>query len=167
MIPRTLKNFTLFLDGQPLSGRVEEIELPKIKNKTEEHRAGGMDVPITIDMGMEKLEAKFTLAEYDPAQLRLFGQSENGDVPMVARGAIQRGNEAAVAVIVTMRGRFTEIDMGNWKAGDKTKLTLMVNPNYYKLQIGGVTIYEIDPENMVRAIGGFDQLDSQRIALGM
>ena len=44
--PRVLKNMNLFVDGRGYAGRVDEIELPKLTLKTEEHRAGGMDVPV-------------------------------------------------------------------------------------------------------------------------
>ena len=55
--PRVLKNMNLFVDGRGYAGRVDEIELPKLTLKTEEHRAGGMDVPVLIDLGMDKMES--------------------------------------------------------------------------------------------------------------
>ncbi|WP_410541965.1 phage major tail tube protein [Wolbachia endosymbiont (group A) of Portevinia maculata] len=65
MLPKILKNFNVFVDGRGYAGKIDEITLPKLTIKTEEYRAGGMDIPINIDMGMEKLEADFTFAEYD------------------------------------------------------------------------------------------------------
>ncbi len=57
MLPKILRNFNVFVDGRGYAGKIEEITLPKLTIKTEEYRAGGMDIPISIDMGMEKLEA--------------------------------------------------------------------------------------------------------------
>ena len=45
MIPQILTNLNLYVDGRGFAGRVTEIQLPKLKRKTEEHRAGGMDGP--------------------------------------------------------------------------------------------------------------------------
>ena len=62
-LPRVLKNMNLFVDGRGYAGRIDEIQLPKLTLKTEEHRAGGMDLPVEIDLGMEKLEAELTIAD--------------------------------------------------------------------------------------------------------
>ena len=61
MIPETLANLNLFVDGQSFQGDVTSLTLPKLTLKTEEHRAGGMDMPIELDMGMEKMEPKRTV----------------------------------------------------------------------------------------------------------
>ena len=55
MIPKILKNFNLFIDGRGYAGKCDEVNPPKLNIKSEEYRAGGLDAPIPIDMGMEKL----------------------------------------------------------------------------------------------------------------
>ncbi|WP_425974064.1 phage major tail tube protein [Tepidimonas sp. HKU78] len=72
-LPRVLKNMNLFVDGRGYAGRVDEIQLPKLTLKTEEHRAGGMDLPVELDLGMEKLEAQLTISDFDPELFKLFG----------------------------------------------------------------------------------------------
>ena len=64
MIADVLKNMNLFVDGRGYAGVVDELTPPKLTMKTEEHRAGGMDAPVELDMGMEKLEASFSLKKY-------------------------------------------------------------------------------------------------------
>lgn len=49
MLQKILKNFNAFVDGRGYAGRIDEISLPKLSIKTEEHRAGGMDIPVAID----------------------------------------------------------------------------------------------------------------------
>ncbi|MEM7047001.1 MAG: phage major tail tube protein [Pseudomonadota bacterium] len=165
-IPKTLRNFTAFVDGRGYAGRIEEIELPKLTLKTEEWRGGGMDAPIEIDLGMEKIETTLTFAEYDRELFKLFGLADGNRVGLTLRGAVQ-ADSASEAVIVTLRGLVKELDAGTWKAGDQASLKMMVAARYYKLEIGGQTIIEIDTENMIRRIGGSDQLASQRQALGV
>ena len=63
-MPRLLKNMNLFVDGRGYAGRVDEVENPKLSLKTEEHRAGGMDLPVEVELGMEKLEASLTFSDY-------------------------------------------------------------------------------------------------------
>jgi len=166
MIPKILKNFNAFVDGRGYAGRVDEITLPKLTVKTDEHRAGGMDVPVEIDMGMEKLEADLTFAEYDAELFRLFGLVDGNSVSVTLRGAMQAGGEAE-PIVVTLRGSFRELDSGNWKAGDKATLKCMMAIRYYRFNISGVDVIEIDAENMIRIIGGVDQMASIRQAIGI
>ncbi|MCE3232500.1 MAG: contractile tail tube protein [Rickettsiaceae bacterium] len=166
MIPKILKNFNAFVDGRGYAGRVDEIVLPKLTVKTEEHRAGGMDVPVEIDMGMEKLEAEITFAEYDAQLFRLFGLTDGNAVSLTLRGAIQADGEAE-PIVINLRGSFRELDAGTWKAGDKATLKCMVAVRYYRLTVSGDSVIEIDAENMIRIIGGEDQMVSIRQAIGI
>ena len=70
------KNMNLFVDGRGYAGQVEEFNAPKLTLKTEEFRAGGMDAPIELTMGMEKLECDFSLVAYDQKVLVAFGVKE-------------------------------------------------------------------------------------------
>ena len=51
MIPQTLANLNLFVDGVSFQGDVSSLTLPKLTIKTEEHRVGGMDAAIELDQG--------------------------------------------------------------------------------------------------------------------
>lgn len=166
MLPKILKNFSAFVDGRGYAGRVDEITLPKLSIKTEEYRGGGMDVPIDIDLGMEKLEAEITFSEYDPELFRLFGIMDNSTVNFTLRGGLQ-GTGDAEPVVVNLRGKIKELDSGSWKAGDKATLKCMISIFYYKLTIDRRELIEIDAENMIRKINGVDQLSSMRQALGV
>lgn len=165
-LPRKLKKFTAWVDGTGYLGKVQELEPPKLSLKTEEYRAGGMDAPVEIDMGMEKLEANATFAEYSPELFEKFGVVEGKDVPFTFRGAI-RANAEADEVILEMRGRIRELDTGTWKAGDDSTLKIAIALRYYKVTIAGEEVIEIDPVNMIRKIGGVDQLETERSALGI
>lgn len=59
MIPQTLANLNLFVDGVSFQGDVTSLTLPKLAIKVESHRVGGMDTAIEIDQGMEALSATF------------------------------------------------------------------------------------------------------------
>lgn len=166
MIPKILKNFNVTVDGRGYAGRIDEIVLPTLTIQTEEHRAGGMDAPVDIDLGMEKLEAELTFSEYDLELFRLFGLVDGNAVAVTIRGAIQSSGEAE-PVVINLRGSFKELDAGTWQAGDKATLKCMITARYYKLNINGEDIIEIDAENMVRVINGVDQLASVRSAIGV
>lgn len=166
-MPQVLKNMNLFVDGRGHAGKVDEVTPPKLALKTEEHRAGGMDAPVDLDMGMEKLMLDYTLSEYDKEVLKLFGIKEGAAVQHTLRGAMEAEDGAVVPVIINVRGMLTEVDMGTWKPGEKSQMKCSMNCRYYKMTIGGEVIHEVDVENMIRIINGTDQLAAHRDALGL
>lgn len=76
MIPETLANLNLFADGVSFQGDVPSLTLPKLTLKMEEHRGGGMDAPVELDMGMEKQEANFTTTGVRRESLKFFGLAD-------------------------------------------------------------------------------------------
>lgn len=169
MIPRKLKNFSVFVDGRGYAGKIDEITLPKLSRKMEEYRAGGMNAPVEIDMGMEKLEAELTFAEYNEDLFKLWGLVDNAGVNIRAKGALEADdeNKKLTAIEIVLRGRWREIDTGGWKAGDNTTLKVSVAASYFKYISDNAELVEIDVPNMIERIGGVDRLQKQRAALGL
>jgi P2 family phage contractile tail tube protein len=167
MIPQTLFNQNLFIDGISFSGDVPELSLPKVKVKTEGYRAGGMDGEIDMDMGLEKLECSFSTNGVRKEALKFFGLADQTAFNGSFRGSFKEQKGRFVGTIATIRGMLIEVDPGSWKPGDKAEFKYAVSPSYYKLEIDGVVIYEIDPVNSVRVIDGVDQLQQMRNQLGL
>lgn len=165
-LPFILRNFAIHLDGTPKFGEGEELTIPTLKLKTEEFRGGGMDIPLELDLGMEKLEAKWKMFSIDPQTFQKFGLAPGQLVPLTFRGHLVGENGNARAVIVNMRALITEINPGTWKTGSRTELDITANIHYLKMRHGEDTIVEIDPENGIRSIGGVNQLAEMRVNLG-
>lgn len=161
------KNFSLFVDGRGYAGQVEEFNPPVLTLQTEDFRAGGMDMPVKVTMGMEAMDCDFSLKAYDRNVLALFGVVEGAQVPLVMREALESFDGTVTQVIRTMRGKITELDEGTSKPGEIPMLKCTLNLTYYKMQHGDQVIHEIDAENMVRIINGSDALAAIRGALGI
>lgn len=153
---------SLALEGVGYLGKVEELIPPKLTLLTEEHRAGGMDAPIEIDMGMEALTAEFSMSGLEPDVVGRFGGFTER---LTFRGAYQDNTGAVRAIRIQMSGRIKEVDMGSWKAGEKAAHKFMVAVQYLEIAIDGAQTVEIDVENMRRLINGVDQLEAQRNAI--
>lgn len=168
-LPRKLKLFSLFIEGQGFAGRAEELTLPKLTRKTEEYRAGGMNAPIEIDLGMEKLEAEFTLADYSEEILALWGVKNNAQVGLRFKGALEvdDGTGTVTPIEVVLRGRWRELDLGSWKAGESASLKVSVAASYFKYTSNGQVIIEIDAANLVEMVNGKDRLAPHRTAIGL
>ena len=166
-IQDVLRNIHLFVDGRGYAGNVEELNLPKLTVQTEEHRAGGMDAPVEIDLGLEKLECDFSTSGIDAEVLKLWGVAPGTVTPFTFRGAVESEDGTVKSVEVRVRGTVKEIDWGTWKPGEKAPLKALVAVRYYRLSHDGTVIHEIDDENNNPTINGTDRLAAQRAALGI
>lgn len=162
-----LKSWALFVDGRGYVGNTEQFAPPELKLKGEDFRAGGMDVPISIDMGMEKLTVTFTLTKRCGDMLKLFGGVKGADVALVARGGLESLDGTVTPMAHTMRGKVMGIKSGELKAGESPKDEYTVDLTYYKYEQGGDAVHEIDVLGMIRIVGGVDQLAEHREACGI
>jgi len=163
---QVVKDFNLFIDGRGQAGKIEEIRLPKITQKTVDHLAGGMAGAVKINVGLEPLDVEFTLTQYDPGTLALFGVSQDKPVLLTVRGAVQSG-VLPVGVIIRMAGLWQEIDMGSFKKAESVKMKVKVNLTYYSLNVGGVQCYDIDMANNIFMVSGVDQNLAVKAIIGM
>ena len=162
-----LKYLNLFFDGRGLAGKIEEYNPPDLVVSTEEFRGGGMDVPIDIDMGMEKMTSSFVLTSYDADVLALWGVKDGGQVQMTAKGSLESPDGTTTAVSHAMSGKIISIARGTWGSGNKPSLTITTSLTYYRETHGTRVLHEIDAVNMIRSIGGVDQLAAHRANIGL
>lgn len=167
-LPRKLKLMNLFQEGVGYKGEVTEITLPKLAIKTEDYRAGGMLGDVAIDLGIEKLEMEVKFGGLMVEMKEFFGSPNIDGVALRYAGSYQREDTGEVdAVEVVTRGRYTEIDGGNAKAGDDTEETYKTALTYYKLIVNGKELIEIDLINDIYMVNGKDRLAEHRKALGL
>jgi P2 family phage contractile tail tube protein len=157
-LPYIMKNFNIFVDGGSFLGIGMEYTEPKLVIKTESLRNGGMLGEIMIDVGLEALEAEFTMAGHVKALQRKFGESDIEGTRLRFVGAYQRDDGSrAESAEVYLGGRFTEIDMGTGKAGDKTEHKYKVAVNYYRRVVDGRTEIEISMADGLFIVDGVDR----------
>lgn len=159
----SITNANVYLAGNKLAGKLEELELPAIKMKMEEVSALGIFGDTEIPVGMEKLEAKFKwnaiyrenwLHENPFQSTRLIVKTD-----MVTNDA--GGQVTHSPVTVTIAGMFKEFPLGTLKPGakqDALEHTMAVT--YLKVEVNRMPLYEVDVFNNVYKQGGVDLLAS-------
>lgn len=165
-MPRVIKNFNLLVSGYGMAGLCDEVRLPDIRLHLDEHRGAGMDVPIPIDLGMEKMELGFTMAEHNEQIFSRFGLINQNAVQVIFKAAMQ-DDTSTTAYQVTAQGMYQEVKLGTIRNGDRNKLEATIGLRYFQLSIGGTVLIEVDSDNFTRVINGVDQLAAMRSALGM
>lgn len=161
------KQLNLMVDGKGYAGQIESFQAPRLQLKTESFRAGGMDLPVELPMGMEKLECSFSLISYDADVLTAFGVKAGSETSLTVREALASFDGTVTPAIHTMRGRVRSIDPGISKPGEKPLLKVDMALTYYKLTHGSEVLMEIDVLNMKRVVKGEDMMAATREALGI
>jgi P2 family phage contractile tail tube protein len=166
-LPKKLKNFDLFQNGESWMGQVASVTLPKLARKMEDWRGGGMDGTVKLDFGADAMEMAFAAGGHLVSALRQYGATSIGAVQLRFAGAYQSDSSGAYdAVEIVTRGRYSEIDRGDGKTGESGEHKYTYQVSYYKESINGETVIEIDVLNNVFIVNGFDVLAAQRAAMG-
>jgi len=163
-LPRLLKNFNIYLDGDSYAGRCDSVTLPNITAVVESHRAGGMNGSVEVELGLELMTMSLVISDFDPKLVSLFNQAE---LPITLRGSVQAQHKQAEPVVINIRGLHKGLEFGDWSGGSKTTQTLQISLNYFRYRQKDVEYAEIDLLNMVQKIGGVDQLASDRANIGL
>jgi P2 family phage contractile tail tube protein len=167
-MPRKLKGFNLFHNGENFVGHVKEVTLPKLTRKMEDWQGGGMSGPIAIDYGQEAIQLEWTCGGFMRQVLAHYGATRHDGVLLRFAGGYQSEDSAAVdALEVVVRGRHKEIDFGTSKLKEDTDFKVTTAASYYKLSVNGEDLIEIDFINMVERINGRDLMAALRRAIGL
>lgn len=167
-LPRTLKNMNLYNEGIGYGSEVNTVTLPTLTRKLEEYRGGGMNAPLQLDMGMEALEMSFSGPGPLRDVLQQWGVNTVDGVYLRFTGSYQKDDSAAIDTVeVIVRGRYSEIEMGDQEMGEVGEFAATMALAYYKLVWNGRTEIEIDPINMVEIVGGVDRTAELRASAGM
>lgn len=164
--PRILKNLNLFNEGLSYLGEIGTVTLPKLALETQDWRGGGMFGKVKLDMGLDALEMEFSTGGPMRDVLRQFGVTNASGVFLRFAGAYQNDSTGDVDTVeVTVRGRHTEIEMGEAKAGEPGEFKVKSALTYLRVDWNGVEELEIDLLNMIFRVGGVDRLEEIRNAI--
>ncbi len=166
-LPKKIKAFNLFADGQGLAGTIKKITLPKLGRKFEEYRADVMDGPIEIDLGGDKLEASFTVEEHNDILLAKYGLCNHAGVRLRMMASAESDDCEFDEIQIVMHGRWREVDMGDIESGNDNSMDVQMAISHYEYIKNGVEIVYIDRATGVERVGGVDRTAERRRNLGL
>ena len=128
-----------------------------------------MPAPIDIFRGFEKMEAEFTMREFNADVARHMVTTDmtgSGSLQVRMVGAQLLSDGTAEAVEWEIGGQFTEHDPGEIDAADpQTEMRFMCTCSRVKLVIAGNTIWDIDVPQAMCLIDGVDVWEGVRAIL--
>ncbi|MEI2386027.1 phage major tail tube protein [Breoghania sp. JC706] len=163
-LPRyILRDCTIFVDTYSKIGQASEITLPVPSEKVEEVRNAGMVMPIEVKLGFEKMEPGFKMTAFDPQVIKLVGLKPGVEKAFMATGALVDEDGTVHPAVAYMRGFLKSHDPGTWKTGEMGENDHNISLRYYKLEVDGEELLEVDPFNV--SVGGVSQTGDIRNAL--
>ncbi len=164
-----LTNANVYVDGVSFLGRAEEVTLPAIKAKTVEHKGLGMVGVVELPAGIEKMEAKIKWSSlypevlykvanpYKPVQLQLRASLESFD---------SSGRIAQLPVVCFMTASFKTFPGIGFKHQDPAEVETELAVSYYKLQVGGMDVVEVDAFANIWKVNKEDILATYKANIG-
>lgn len=140
-----LQDFVVFLNGVGKIGTVANISLPELNVQTEEFRGGGMDMPVQIPMGLEKMELSFDLLSWDDDTWSMVGYDKTAMTSYLQfYGYTFTANGKEVAVEIDVWGGITSVKNDQIAPGKNSKQTVKMAVHKYIHKIGDNTVANID-----------------------
>ena len=162
-------NANIYVDGNCLLGKAEEIKLPDITAMMSEHKALGMVGKIELPSGFEKLEGEIKWNSfyrdvwlkmnnpYSMVQLQVRSNVET-------YGAMGRMQQQPLVTFLSVM--FKKNPMGTFKQNDNAEFSSSFACYYIKQQLAGEDMLELDVLANIYKVGGVDQLDIYRNNIG-
>ena len=162
-------NANIYVDGNCLLGKAEEIKLPDITTVMSEHKALGMVSKIELPSGFEKMEGEIKWNSfyrdvwlkmnnpYSMVQLQVRSNVET-------YGAMGRMQQQPLVTFLSVM--FKKNPMGTFKQNDNAEFSSSFACYYIKQQLAGEDMLELDVLANIYKVGGVDQLDIYRNNIG-
>lgn len=170
VVVNKLTNANVYFDGQSWLGRVMEVNLPEVSVKQVEHSALGMFGTMQTPTGLEPMELTMNFSSVDEVVFRKCSNAFTA-WSMQVRSSRERydatGRIAQDSYVAYFRVKPSNIAGQNFKQHDNVEAEQKFTVDYYKLEINGGTIYEIDVVNNIYVVDGVDLLATYRANLGI
>jgi len=170
-VPNVLNDANIYVDGANWLGKAE-VSLPEIAQKMVDYAAFGVSgtVEVPVIGHTDKMEGtiKFKSMTADAANVLYNPQK----APLLdARAAIQKydpstGEMKTYPVKVTIRAFFKKIKLSDFKQASDVESEASYAAHYFKLEIDGQEIVEIDQFNYIYKVKGQDILTEIKSTLG-
>ncbi|MFA5248721.1 MAG: phage major tail tube protein [Patescibacteria group bacterium] len=149
-----VKNCALHIDGIGYAGKVDEITVPKVVEKTEELLAAGMIGTRKMGTGvLEAMEATFI----SKSILAVFVAQMGGiNKRWKLSRALKNIDGTVKAESFVLIGDVHSSEDGTSKPGESATLTVTMDVNHYERYIDGVELIYIDIDTGVYRVNGID-----------
>ena len=166
---RRVTNAAVYINGNSLLGRAEEIKLPDITTLMTEHKALGMVGKLELPSGFDKLEGEIKWNSYYPEVAATMADPYSM-VQLQCRSSVETwgagGRTEQLPLVTFLTVLFKKNPLGNFKQNDNAEFGTSFAAYYIKQQFAGADVVELDVLANIYKVGGQDKLDLMRAYQG-
>jgi hypothetical protein len=165
-----LTNANIYIGGSSFLGRAEEITLPAVKAKFSDHKGLGMIMDVEFPNGFEKMTGKVKWSSLYPDVIEEVGSPFDA-VQMQVRANMDSydasGQRAQSSVVCFLTVRFKDsLSALTLKMNEPSEQESDFSATYYRLEVDGAPLVEIDALSQLFFVADVDQLAQYRANLG-
>lgn len=160
---KVLKDAVVYINTITCLGVASTVTLPTIERTTADHETLGMPGTVRVGVGFEAMEATIAWQGWT-AQIAKVAYNTEALVDLQIRAMIEDVSGVTVTrvpCIVYLKGRFRSTQGGEYNAKALATRESTLDIQYFKEEISGESIVEIDVVNNTHKVGGAD-LNAQR-----
>ncbi|AOZ50886.1 phage major tail tube protein [Chromobacterium vaccinii] len=164
-----ITNANIYINGNSLLGRAEEIKLPDVSAIMQEHKALGMVGKIELPAGFEKLEGEIKWNSLYKDVAKIIANPFQA-VQLQARSSIEtygsQGRLQQVSLVTFLTVMFKKNPLGTFKQHENADFSSAFTATYVKQVVDGEDILELDYMANIFRVGGSDMLELYRQNIG-
>jgi len=165
-----LTNANVYVDGDSLLGKVEEITLPDGNFMQSEHKALGMIGKFELFSGVDKMEATLKWNAFYADIMTKFSNPRKA-LKLQVRSSLENhgsdGLNSEVPVVAYLTGQPKNFPGGNYKQHDNVEASSKMTLTAYKLEIDGQVVFDYDALSNIFIVGDEDIFATYRSNLGI
>lgn len=160
----------VYIDGtNEQIGRATETQLPNVAAVTSEHKGLGMFGTLEVPAGLQAMVMTVKWGGFY-VDLKKFGGNMFASRRLQWRASLETygagGREEQVPVIVQAKGTWKSMNGGTFKPQEASEFDDELTCSYYRLEVDGEELFEIDIINNIYRVDGEDLLETLRANLG-
>lgn len=158
--PVLTDDYTMYVRGARTVSTASGIELPDLENKTETIDGAGVLGSIDLPAAgqYENLVMKIPFQHLSTEALALVNTLEPPEITIrsAQQGVIDSGTSIVRGLRIVARGYSKNFAQGKLEKGAKSDTECELSLLYYKIEINGETLFELDKLNYVCIVNGQD-----------
>jgi len=171
IVVNRLTNANVYIGGASFLGRAEEIQLPAIKAKYSDHKGLGMIMDVEFPNGFEKMQGKIKWSSLYPDVISAVADPFTA-VNMQVRANMDvydaSGTRSQSSVVCFLVVRFKDsLSALTMKMNEPSEQESDFSATYYRLEVDGERLVEIDAIAQMFFVDDSDQLAEYRANLGI
>lgn len=161
---------SVYVNDKSKHGQASEVTCPDVSFVMNEYNALGMIGQVKLFNGIEAMEMSVKWQHIDnDAQIALANPLKAVDITIFSSraGYDNSGHTEEKKIAMYVRGFSTKHQGGSYKPREDSEFESTIAVFYYKLEVDGEEILEIDVMNNIFTVNGVDMLEERKSNLGI